>query len=143
MGLDKIIELTNTLSRVELNLKEEMAILEFVLESLTDGYWDWDIVTNYEYFSPKFKEQLGYVTSLEFPNSPDSWKNICNDDDLSIAYKKVEAHFKGETEEFTQELRLTHKDGHEVKVLCRGRVVKRDVDGAPLRMVGTHQLVKA
>jgi PAS domain S-box-containing protein len=138
MSLDKIIALTDTLSRVEENLKEEMAILEFVLDSITDGYWDWNIQTNYEYFSNKFKSQLGYK---RMKPTPESWQNICNKEDLAEAYIRVEAHFKGETEEFKQILRLRHKDGHEVKVICRGKVIKWDADGKPLRMIGTHQLV--
>ena len=138
MNLKKIEKLTSTLSRVEENLKEEMAILEFVLDSITDGYWDWNIETNYEYFSDKFKSQLGYK---RMKPTPESWQNICNKEDLAEAYINVEAHFRGETDEFKQILRLTHKNGHEVKIMCRGKVVSWNNDGKPTRMIGTHQLV--
>ena len=139
MNLDKIEKLTNTLSRVDENLKDEMSILEFVLDSITDGYWDWNIETNYEYFSDKFKSQLGYK---RMKPSPESWQKICNPEDLTSAIKGVEDHFSGKTENFNQVLRLTHKDGHEVKVMCIGKVVNWSDDGKPLRMVGTHQLIK-
>ena len=81
MTLDKIRLLTESLSRVEENLKEEMAILEFILERSTDGYWDWNIEGNYEYLSPKLKDQLGY-SERELENTPDSWKKICTEDSL-------------------------------------------------------------
>jgi len=139
MNLKKIEKLTSTLSRVEENLKEEMAILEFVLDSIADGYWDWNIETNYEYFSDKFKSQLGYK---RMKPTPESWMNICNKEDLENANAKLDAHFKGESDEFVQELRLRHKDGHEVKVICKGKVVSFNEDGKPLRMIGTHQLIK-
>ena len=59
MSIKKIKHLTESLTRVENNLKEEKEILEFILEHTTDGYWDWDLTTNYQYLSPKLKSQLG------------------------------------------------------------------------------------
>jgi len=53
VNLKKIQELTKTLERVEGNLKEEIDILDFLLEHFTDGYWDWNVITNVEYLSPK------------------------------------------------------------------------------------------
>ena len=138
LNLVHIEKLTNTLSRVEENLKEEMSILEFVLDSITDGYWDWNIETNYEYFSDKFKSQLGYK---RMKPTPESWQNICNKEDLEKAKTGIISHFKGKTDEFNQMLRLKHKDGHEVTVMCRGKVVNWSKDGKPLRMIGTHQLI--
>jgi PAS domain S-box-containing protein len=140
MSIDKIKLLTDSLTRVEENLKEEMAILEFILEKSTDGYWDWNIVTNYEYLSPKFKAQLGY-TPDEMENSPRSWQSICNPDDLEKAIEHINSHLKGETSDFSETLRFTHKAGHIVTILCSGVVVSRDKDGNPLRMVGTHRLI--
>ena len=140
MSIDKIKLLTDSLTRVEENLMEEMAILEFILEKSTDGYWDWNIVTNYEYLSPKFKAQLGYAPD-EMENSPRSWQSICNPDDLEKASENINLHLKGETRDFSETLRFTHKDGHIVNILCSGVVVSRDKDGNPLRMVGTHRLI--
>ena len=82
-NLKKLSELTNTLLRVEENLKEQVHVLEFIIENTTDGYWDWDLVTNYEYLSPKFKCQLGYSVD-ELENSPESWQKLCNKDDLKL-----------------------------------------------------------
>ena len=138
MGLDRIIELTDTLSRVEENLQEEMAILSFVLDSITDGYWDWNIQTDYAFFSEKFKSQLGYK---RMKPTPESWKSICHPDDLEEAERKIEEHFLGKTDEFNQILRLRHKQGHEVKVKTSGKVVSYNDNGSPLRMVGTHILI--
>jgi PAS domain S-box-containing protein len=138
MSLDKIIELTYTLSRVEENLKEEMSILSYVLDSITDGYWDWNIQTDYEFFSERFKSQLGYKRMTP---SPTSWQNICHPDDLEVAKKALSEHFSGKASEFSQILRFTHKKGHEVVIKCSGKVVSYDDSGNPLRMVGTHILI--
>jgi len=139
-NLKKLSELTQTLERVEENLQEENTILNFLLEHFTDGYWDWNVTTNYEYLSPKFKQQLGYGVN-EMENSPNSWMKICNDEDLERASAKITSLIKGETEEFEETLRFTHKEGNEVKILCRGKVVKRHENGTALRVVGTHTII--
>ena len=69
-NLDRIIALTDTLIKVEENAQKERKILEFIIEHTTDGYWDWNIMTGYEYMSPKFKAQLGYKPN-EMKNSPE------------------------------------------------------------------------
>ena len=139
-NLKKILELTESLERVEENLVEENSILEFVLEQFTDGYWDWDVKKNYEYLSPKFKQQLGYEVH-EMENKPESWMVICNDDDLVLTTDKIKLLINGDVDEFSNILRFTHKKGHEIKILCRGKVVKRDDEGKALRVVGTHTLI--
>lgn len=139
-NLEKIAELTDSLSRVELNLHEEKSILEFILEHTTDGYWDWDIPTGYEYLSPKFKAQLGYAPN-EMENTPEAWQTICNTDDVNHAGTKIQAIFAGDKDEFDQILRFSHKDGYLIKILCRGKVVHRDKNGAPVRMIGTHTII--
>jgi PAS domain S-box-containing protein len=140
-NLKKLYDLTETLERVESNLVEEKSILEFMLEHTTDGYWDWDIQSGYEYMSPKFKKQLGYEPD-EMENKPEAWQAICNEEDLGRAFQVVESHLKGESEEFKETLRFTHKEGHEVKIICRGKVVKRSENGEPLRMIGTHTIIE-
>lgn len=139
--LKKIEELTNTLIRVEDNLKEEKEILEFIIDHTTDGYWDWNMKTNYEYLSPKFKSQLGYKVD-ELEPKPESWQKICNKEDLAAAGELINKYMSGELDEFRCNLRFTHKQGHEIKILCVGKIVKFDEDGSPNRMIGTHRIIK-
>jgi PAS domain S-box-containing protein len=139
-NLKKIQELTKTLNNVESNLKDENKLLEFILENTTDGYWDWDIQSGYEYLSPKFKNQLGYKED-EMENSPESWMAICNEEDLDDAKRLIGEVLTGGDDEFEKELRFTHKEGHEVKILCKGKLIKKSEEGLPLRMVGTHRII--
>jgi PAS domain S-box-containing protein len=139
-SLEKIRQLTQSLTKVEDNLKTEYSLLEFILEDTTDGYWDWNMLTNYEYLSPKFKAQLGYKPD-EMENSPEAWQAICNKEDLERAIKTVSDHIEGKTDRFTEVLRFTHKNGHKMKVLCSGKIVERKEDGSPIRMIGTHKIL--
>jgi len=139
-NLDKLIALTDTLSKVEENAKRERNILEFVIEHTTDGYWDWNLRTGYEYLSQKFKAQLGYLDN-EMENSPSAWMSICHPEDLESAKKSIGKYINGCSDGFEEVLRFNHKEGHEVKILCRGVAVEWDEKGVPTRIVGTHVII--
>jgi PAS domain S-box-containing protein len=106
MSIDKIKKLTETLNRVEDNLHEEKEVLEFILEHTTDGYWDWDLTTNYQFLSPKLKNQLGYEED-EMENKPESWQAICDKLDLEKTEKRIEDHLDGITEDFKSIMNFT------------------------------------
>lgn len=136
-NLKKIKELTETLNKVELNLVSENQTLTDVLDNTLDGYWDWNIVTNYEYLSPSWKNQLGYSDS-ELENSTSTWMKLIHPDDLSDALQQFADHVKSKGKsKFEVISRYTHKLGHTVDILCRGCVCEWDND-KPVRMVGVH-----
>jgi len=117
---------------------EMLDILKLTLEHNTDGYWDWDMVTDYIYLSSGFKKQLGYSDD-EMQNNPSSWQNLMFKEDLDNMQSELYRHINSNgVEPFKSVIRYTHKDGHIVKILCRGSVIKWDDNGKPLRMVGTH-----
>lgn len=117
----------------KLNLIQER--LELMESLATDGMWDWNLVTNYEYLSPRWKANFGYEDH-ELPNSPESWQKIIFDEDLKSAvelfYEHVENGIKYEIP-----VRYHHKDGSTVWVICRGQALFDD-NGKAYRMVGTH-----
>ena len=61
---------------------EDLRLLsESALESSLAGFWDWDMVSNEEYLSPRFKQMLGYAVH-EMENKPESWQKIAFQEDL-------------------------------------------------------------
>jgi len=140
--LNKIIEMTDTLSRVEANLKEEMEILSFVLELSMDGYWDVDFTTGYAYYSNKWKSLLGYADE-ELENNEDTWKKVIDPDHIKVVEDSLNEHFSSNGDiPFDVNVTYLHKDGHGVSLRCRGKVVTWTEDGSQIRMVGTHQFIK-
>lgn len=59
-------------------------------------------------------------------------------DDKATCYEDLQRHFRGESETYFNEHRMRCKDGSYKWILDRGMVVERQVDGSPLRVIGTH-----
>ena len=101
-----------------------------------DGLWDWNLIENSVYFSPRWKEMLGYRDD-ELKNSFDTWKSLMHPDDLKEVMKDIELSINDEEIVFENKHRLRHKEGHWVWIYDRGKV-QRDLDGKAIRMIGTH-----
>lgn len=80
---------------------------------------------------------LGYEES-ELENNLNTWASLVHPDDKEIVLGKVRDYIDGRKDSFEVEMRMRHKDGHEVFVLSRAFLVIREPDGKPFRLVGTH-----
>lgn len=120
------------------NIKDLELLSESALESSLAGFWDWDMLSNVEYLSPRFKEMFGYKDS-EMENNPDAWQEIAYQEDLPQMFKALEVHIESKgTIPFKSIVRYHHKDGRTVWVKCNGKVVEWSEEGNPLRVIGCH-----
>ena len=78
---------------------ETQARLEFALEGSTDGLWEWDITNNEVYFSPKWKNILGYKDS-EIKNELSSWEKLVDPKDKDKTYKHIEKYLQDKIDKF-------------------------------------------
>lgn len=127
---NRALKESNLLNK-ELNERMELALL-----GSKDGVWDWNILNNSVYFSPRWKEILGYKDE-ELPNEVSSWSDRIHPDDEKETWTDVYKNVNGETEYYENIHRLRHKDGHWVWIQDRGKV-QYDEDGNAVRMIGTH-----
>ncbi|MEN7341300.1 MAG: PAS domain-containing protein [Pseudomonadota bacterium] len=119
-------------------LESQAALHEFITEETNDGWWDWDVASDYEYMSDRFWRNFGVDPRTKAPN-PSEWQAIIHPEDLESTLANFEQHVKSKGDApYFQEVRYKHADGHWATVICRGRVVDWDDDGKPLRMVGVH-----
>ena len=125
------------LARSATLLKESTDRLEFALSNSEIGLWDWDVPSGNVIFNEHRYGMLGYDAN-ELQNDIDTWKTLIHPDDWPTVYQALELHLQGKMPGYESEFRLRHKDGHWIWILDRGRVVMRDAEGAPLRVVGTH-----
>lgn len=109
----------------------------YAMEGNRDGVWDWNAVTNEVFFSPRWKEMLGYGEE-EITNELSEWDKRVHPDDKKAVYADLNAHLSGKTPYYENEHRLQCKDGFFIWVLDRGKIISWTEDGKPLRIVGTH-----
>lgn len=136
VGYDGLISDITQTKLSEEALRESQERLALVIRGSTDGIWDWNILTNEAYFSPRWKNMLGYEDA-EIQNSFASWEGLMHPEDLEVARQRVQAYFAGDTQVYELEHRLRHKDGSYRWILARG-VALRDANGRPVRMCGSH-----
>ena len=125
----------------EMAAQEQLRINEarwdLALQGTGDGVWDFDLVKGEIFLSRRSKELLGYA-----PDALVDAKNkegLVHPDDRAHVTETMARHVKGETPLFECEYRRLCGDGTYLWILARGRVIARDLDGKPLRIVGTHR----
>ena len=119
-------------------LKKSEERWQFAIEGSDDGVWDWNIKTGEVYFSSRWKTMLGYEDD-EINNSLPEWENRLHPEDKADVLRAVGEHLAGKTEYYSSEHRIICKDGSYKWILDRGKVLVKDTDGKPERMVGTHK----
>ncbi len=125
----------NHLAQIALTQSEER--WKLALESTGDGVWDWYVQTGVEFYSRRCKEIYGFAED-EIADRADALDGRTHPADVDQMQRDRDAHFRGETETYTNEHRILCKDGSWKWVLTRGMVISRDAGGKPLRMIGTH-----
>jgi PAS domain S-box-containing protein/putative nucleotidyltransferase with HDIG domain len=117
-------------------LRESEQRLALTLEATNDGMWDWNIPTGNAVFSPRYYTMLGYEP-YEFPQSYQAWRKLVHRRDIRAAGRAIDAAVKGGGN-YAFEARMRTKTSGWCWVLSRGKVVERDAEDRPVRMVGTH-----
>ncbi|HNO94073.1 MAG TPA: PAS domain S-box protein, partial [Anaerolineales bacterium] len=123
--------------KAEQSLRETEERLALVMEGSQLGYWDWNIETGEVYRNVRWAEMLGY-TLEEIQLNVKQWTDLHHPDDKEAAWKSIQDHLDGKTSAHRIEYRMRTKDGQYKWILDQARVVKRDPNGKPLRMSGTH-----
>ncbi len=111
--------------------------LEYALDASRIAVWDWDLQNGRVYFDPLYYTMLGFEPN-EFPASYRSWSELLHPEDREATEKCVQEHLDQLKEGFDVEFRMRTRDGGWRWILGRGRIVDRDEQGKPLRMIGTH-----
>lgn len=120
--------------------EEETAIVEerfkTVMIGINDGLYDFNFLEETVYYSPSYKEMLGY-TDEEFPNTQEMFDKNVHPEDAEAMWENARKYREGEIAEYRNIFRMRHKKGHWIWVLSRG-VGIRDKNGQMVRLIGTH-----
>lgn len=111
--------------------------LRIALEGVSDGLWDWNLMTNEVYYSPTWEKMLGYE-AFEPENKFEVWETFTNLSDVKSTMNMLNRYIEGKTDKFCIEFKMKHKKGHWIDILSRAILVKRNIDEKPYRSIGTH-----
>ena len=118
----------------KLRLSEER--WQLALRGNNDGLWDWNARTGELFFSPRWKQMLGYEEH-EIENQPHEWESRVHPDDFLRVQRELRDHLDHKVPFYSTEYRIRAKDGSYRWVLARGQAVWDD-RGRPIRVVGSH-----
>ncbi len=118
----------------ELNAQEER--FTRAMQSANEGLWDWDLVTNEVYYSPRWCSMLGYDDAEIIPSLEGGWASLVDAEHRDRVLGLVDQYMAGEIAEFETEFPMRHKDGHWVWI--RSRAFLMEENGRPVRLIGTH-----
>jgi len=122
--------------RTEYALRESEERYALAARGANDGLWDWDLVANRVYLSPRWKGMLGLAEG-EIGSDPDDWLGRVHPDDHARLSADIAAHVEGRTAQLEVEHRIRHADGTWRTMLLRG-VAVRDAAGKATRMAGSQ-----
>jgi PAS domain S-box-containing protein len=107
---------------------------ELALESLSVGIWDWNLIDGLLYWSPKYRQMLGFADGA-FQPTPADFESRLHPDDRLIVTTALQAHIRDQIP-FDVECRLRHNTGQHLWVRLCG-VAQRNRAGRAHRMVGS------
>ncbi|MEJ5249222.1 MAG: GAF domain-containing protein [Caldilinea sp.] len=110
--------------------------LRMAVSASAVGLWDWDLRTNEVYFSPEWKQQIGYADH-ELENSLDAWRRCIHPQDLASVFDASGSYLVVSEPNYRLEFRMRHKDGSYRWILAQAAVLF-DECGAPCRILGAH-----
>lgn len=130
----------NALQRQEvetaLHLSEERARL--TIEGIEEGLYDWRVQTGEVYVSDYLLRSQGLPEGKN-DHTFDKWFNRVHPEDKAKVRAALDRHLSGKTPLYEVEYRITHMDGSIRWGHARGRVIERDGEGNPTRLVGVDR----
>ena len=137
-GKKQILVIANDVSelkRTQQRLEESERRLSYVLDATGEGIWDWNIVNDTITHNKTWCRVIGFDDGY-LQHSLQVFSDLIHPDDKGMVMAKLEASLSGDGR-YQSEHRLKLRNGQEIWVLDRGRVVEHDARGNPTRMVGS------
>ena len=119
----------------EARLRESEHRFALAVAGARDGIWDWNLVTDEIYYSPRWYELLG-LDPMSVQPDPQSWlSRVVSEDQIGLS-RALRMHLDGKSAHFEFEFRMLNASGKTLWVLARG-VAVRDGGGTPTRIAGS------
>jgi PAS domain S-box-containing protein len=119
------------------DLRASQERYELAARGANDGLWDWDLVHNTIYYSPRWKEALGCGAS-DIADVPEGWLERVHPEDRPGLETRIRSHLGGGSDHLVAEYRVRHADGSQRWMLSRGIAVRDPATGKAYRMAGSQ-----
>ena len=102
------------------------------------GVWDWDLASDHWLATPTCFTMLGNPPHHHQLNGPEWTARIHPEDRATVAAVTADALATGSDTAYAYEARLLHEDGTYRWLEVSGRVIERDAQGKPTRLMGVQ-----
>lgn len=118
-------------------LRESEERWKFALEGAEAGVWDMSLGDGSIFFSSQWKRMFGYHGG-DVPKTIAAFRELIHPEDLKGSLSSFSGYLEGKFSAYRCEFRLKKKDGSWCWVLSAGKAVRKDEEGRPVRVIGTH-----
>ncbi len=119
-------------------LNEEREHLARIVVGTNAGTWALNAQTGQCKINELWATMMGYSKLELEPITPQTWRDLCEPDDLQKASALLIQHIEGEIGHYDTVLRMRHRNGHWVWIQTRGTVTSRTPDGKAEWVSGIH-----
>lgn len=109
---------------------------QFAFEASNQAAWDWNMQTNKVIFSSSYKKMYGFGDELK--NDLSEWQRRIHPDDKHRIDQAIQEHARSDNPLHETTYRIQLKNGEYKWIMARGKLLSKDAEGRPLRMIGTH-----
>ncbi|MDR7124908.1 PAS domain S-box protein [Pseudotabrizicola sp. 4114] len=124
-------------------LKAAEQRLEQIIEGAEAGIWHHDMLAGICHVNELWVRMLGYTLEELGPVTDEVWQGLLHPDDWRMLNCNMQARMASGSNQFQDELRLRHKDGHWVWVASRGHITAWDAQGNVTATSGVHLDISA
>lgn len=109
---------------------------QFALDASNQAAWDWNMQTNEVIYSSSYKKMYGFGDELK--NDLSEWQYRIHPDDKFRIDQAIQEHTQSDNPLHEITYRIQLKNGEYKWIMARGKILSKDAEGRPLRMIGTH-----
>lgn len=137
----KITDITERKEQ-ELKLKLSEERFQFALEASSEGIWDFNVKANKVFYSSQSMKMLEFEEE-DIIDTIDKWDDRVHPLDKERYLLDIQLHIDNITPYYENSQRVLTKSGEYKWILSRGKIIERDSNDKPLRIIGTHTDISA
>ena len=118
-------------------LIEEGNTLDFILDIISEGVWDWNVLTGHVHRSAGWFKMLEYDIDC-FDENVHTWQSVIHPQDYTRVMQHFESYIDGKVDSYKIKYRCRKGDGTYLWIEDSGKIVERDENGKLTRMIGAH-----